>query len=722
MTTITETAFERVCRAVEDHTGRPTRGSATNRMAVCPAHDDNDPSLSITRATDRVLINCQAGCDTTTILQELNLAAADLFDQPQERDRRAGRPTVVTTYDYTDENGTVLFCKDRLMPKSFRIWRPGTSRRKEWGIGDARRVLYRLPKIIEAISEGRPILLVEGEKDVHSAERAGAVATCNFDGAARADQRPKWRPEYGDSLRGAHVVIVADNDEAGHAHARAARADLTGKAASVRVVRGLVDRPHADLTDHLEAGHTLDDLAPLDLDQPAEPPSADEDADADPDPVDALIGELLDAADLDNIPAPEPVIRDILFRDTIARVYGESGTFKSFITLDFAGCVGTGIDWHGRPVRQGLVLYIVAEGARGVRKRVRAWEQYHRRKMTGVKFLPRPVQSKSAEWDVLIAACERLQPVLIIVDTQARVTVGVEENSATEMGVFIDKVERMRAACAACVLLVHHAGYNGGHGRGSTSVKGAMQTELSVTRRGKGARDTVVTLATGKQKDDEELGDLQFKLRVIELDGEADADGRPITSVVLEPAAPAGPLPGSVEDVMAKLDQIGAPLDMGKAKVRAFATKHGVPLGRNDVLQEAINRRRARENRRSEAGPQTGPQPLQETMITGPENPVPDAGTSQGGIAGQTGPGPAGTSGDRGHSGGLVPDPRRPRAGTSPGPALCEGCGTALDPVFADTGSTRCAVCTTRTETCPDCGFGTDTQGHVINCLNGRPS
>lgn len=711
MTTITETAFERVCRAVADHTGRPVRGGGTNRAAVCPAHDDNDPSLSITRAADRVLVNCQAGCDVDAILTEIGLTRADLFDQPRQHTEKPGRPTLVIAYEYTDADGRVLFYKGRYQPKDFRVWRPKPGGGKEWGIGDAPRVLYRLPKVTEAIREGRPILLVEGEKDVHAAERAGAVATCNFDGAAKPNQRTKWRPEYGETLRGAHIVIVADNDDAGHAHARAAQADLLGKAASVRIVRGLVDTPHADLSDHLAAGHTLDDLAPLDLDT-AEPPLEEEP----PDIVDALIAEMLDSAALDNIPAPEPVIRDVLYLDTIARVYGESGSFKSFITLDFAGCVGTGIDWHGHPVRKGLVVYIVAEGARGVRKRVRAWEQHHRRPMSNVKFLPRPVQSRSTEWDVLLAACERLQPTLIIVDTQARVTVGVEENSATEMGVFVDKVEKLRAASGACVLLVHHSGYNGGHGRGSTSVKGAMQTELSVSRRGKGARDTVVTLATGKQKDDEELADVQFKLRIIELAGEADEEGRPVTSVVLEPAAPTGPEPGSVEDVVAKLDAMAAPVGWGRDKVRTEAAKRGVVLGRDRVVSEALKQRRERQ---LFGRSQTCAQPPSDSMIAEQVEPVPEPGTDIDGTAGQDAREQAGTGGNEGTGEDLFPSSRRPRAGTGPRPAFCSGCGMPLDPVFADTGSTRCAVCTAKADTCPACGFGTDTQMHDINCLNG---
>lgn len=364
------------------------------------------------------------------------------------------------------------------------------------------------------------------------------------------------------------------------------------------------------------------------------------------DPVEALVAELLDTGDLDNIPAPEPIITGTLFVDSIARIYGESGSFKSFMTLDFAGCVGTGLPWHGRQVAQGLVIYLVAEGARGIRKRVRAWEQHHGRKMTGVKFLPRPVQSDSPEWNTLIAACERLRPSLIIIDTQARVTVGVEENSATEMGRFIHRVEQLRAASGACVLLVHHSGYRGDHGRGSTSVKGAMQTELSVTRKGKGVRETRVTLSTGKQKDDDELPDMVFALQVVELAGEAGWGGLPVTSVVLVPTdqEAEGQVPGSVEDGIAKLDAMDAPTGWSRRTARTEAAKRGIVLPRDTVLSEAIKYRRDRE----ESGSQSGSQPSPQTKIGEPLPMVPESGTTPNGTAGQSGSAPPGTSGNQG--------------------------------------------------------------------------
>ncbi|MFJ5893834.1 AAA family ATPase [Streptomyces californicus] len=314
-----------------------------------------------------------------------------------------------------------------------------------------------------------------------------------------------------------------------------------------------------------------------------------------------LEAELLGTDDLDNIPALEPIIYDVLFKDTLARVYGASGTFKSFMTLDMSASVGTGTPWHGQKVHQGEVIYLVAEGSRGIRKRVRAWEQHHGRKMTGVRFLPRPVQAMDPEWLLLIELCRRLQPSLIVVDTQARVTVGIEENSNTEMGRVVDRMEQLRAASGACVLLVHHTGHDGDRGRGATAVKGALQTELGVGRSGKNLDDTVVTLKTGKQKDDEELGDMPFGLHQILLDGEAKEDGAPVSSVVLVHLDPAGQPQartghqGRVEEIAARLDQEGVPASAGRDRLRAECGRLGIKA-ENGLLSDVAKHRKNRAN------------------------------------------------------------------------------------------------------------------------------
>jgi hypothetical protein len=239
------------------------------------------------------------------------------------------------------------------------------------------------------------IYVVEGEKDADRLVRAGEVATCNFEGAADNGQRPKWRPEYGDALRGARVVVVADNDPAGRAHAAAVAADLQGKAASVQVMVPAVSHAKADVSDHLDAGYKLADLVAaeeafpskakhgkLEEDDPAEQP---------PSRIDQLRAALLDSKSLDSLPDPQPVIDGVLYLDSLAWLHGKPGHGKSFVALDWAACVAAGLPWQGCETRQGTVLYVIAEGVSGLRQRVRAWEEHAGQHMD-VIFLPIAVQ------------------------------------------------------------------------------------------------------------------------------------------------------------------------------------------------------------------------------------------------------------------------------------------------------------------------------------------
>lgn len=255
------TAYADVLERVAQQTGYIPRGRDWQKDGRCPAHEDHSPSLSIGRGDDgRVLIACRAGCPTDAILEALGMTTRDLF-HVELADGRG--PAVVAEYRYVDERGELLFVVERRSPKGFRQRRPDGRGGWVWKLGDTRRVLYRLPEVLAAAASGNTVYVAEGEKDVHALELAGVVATCNPAGAG------KWRPEYGDMLRDAHVVIVADVDEAGRQHARQVLADLTGKAASVRIVEPATGK---DAADHLSAGGRVEDLvdvAPHDLSAPA---------------------------------------------------------------------------------------------------------------------------------------------------------------------------------------------------------------------------------------------------------------------------------------------------------------------------------------------------------------------------------------------------------------------------------------------------------------------
>ncbi|MGC4942130.1 AAA family ATPase [Kribbella sp. DT2] len=217
---------------------------------------------------------------------------------------------------------------------------------------------------------------------------------------------------------------------------------------------------------------------------------------------------LVDSEGLEGIPEPVPLITATLFTDSTAWIVGKPGHGKSFVALDIAGCVGTGQPWQDRGVIQGLVLYVAAEGVSGMKRRVRAWEQSYGRKMTGVVWLPMAVQAgKPAEWRGLRELAAELKPAMIVLDTQARITVGMEENAAKDMGEFIDALEKLRQATGACVLTVHHQGRSGDHMRGSTAMDGAATTVIRVEK-----DEDVITVKNPKQKDVDEFDDIELKL------------------------------------------------------------------------------------------------------------------------------------------------------------------------------------------------------------------
>lgn len=234
------------------------KGTATGWMALCPAHDDRNPSLSIAEGSDgRILLHCHAGCATPAVCAALGIPEADLFPG-QGGNGTAAR--IVASYDYVDEAGKLLFQVCRFDPKNFRQRKPDGKGGWVWNTKGVRRVPFRLPQVLAAANEGRPVYICEGEKDCLAMSGAGFTATCNPGGAG------KWQDSYSAPLRGAIVVIIADKDEPGRKHAQDVARHLHGVAASVKVIEvpEVDGRPRKDAADYFSSGgqaSQLDELA-----------------------------------------------------------------------------------------------------------------------------------------------------------------------------------------------------------------------------------------------------------------------------------------------------------------------------------------------------------------------------------------------------------------------------------------------------------------------------
>ena len=232
------------------------QAGADSWMACCPAHADSSPSLSITLADDdKVLIHCHAGCKLDDVLVAVGMKRSDLFPPKQANDERR---TLTDTYHYHDENGVLLYDVLRYWPKDFRQ-RAANGATGKGCMDGVRRVLYRLPHVIEAVKNGETVYITEGEKDADRLVREGYCATTAAQGAG------KWKTVAGSTkyLLHANVVIIRDNDNAGRQHAADVYRDVRKGAKNVVIKQAAIGK---DASDHFDAGMTIDELVDADTD------------------------------------------------------------------------------------------------------------------------------------------------------------------------------------------------------------------------------------------------------------------------------------------------------------------------------------------------------------------------------------------------------------------------------------------------------------------------
>lgn len=229
-------------------------------MALCPAHDDTTPSLSIDEGDDgRLLLKCHASCTIDEICAAMRITKSELFPARQDRSSPMGK--IMKMYDYVDEGGKLQFQVVRLAPKAFRQRKPTENGGWDWSVKDVRVVLYKLPEVRAAAEHSGTVYIVEGEKDADNCLMRGLIATTNAMGAG------KWKKEHSDQVAGAgRVVILPDNDVAGIQHAVEIASALRGQVKDLRVVRlppQLGEHAVKDVSDYFAAGGDRQSLEAL---------------------------------------------------------------------------------------------------------------------------------------------------------------------------------------------------------------------------------------------------------------------------------------------------------------------------------------------------------------------------------------------------------------------------------------------------------------------------
>jgi hypothetical protein len=439
----------------------------------CPAHDDRTPSLHVSDRDGRVLLSCQAGCETRAVLDAAELDWPDLF-----HDSRNGAREIVDTYDYTDPDGRLAFQTVRYWPKDFRQRQPDGAGGWIWSINEPRcvRWLYRSTRVLEALERGEPIFIAEGEKDVDALEQLGLYATTNPMGAG------KWRDEHARMLIGAaDVNVIRDRDEEGRKHAAAVVASLR----RVGVEPTLLEpRSGKDVSEHLAARHSWMALVEIDagaLVAADESPPIQPESEQRPAILDELLFDMQAAVEHADDPLPY-VIDPIAVQGVLTALVAKHSAFKSFLmmVLGYRCHAGLG-EIAGLPCAPVTALYVDAEN--------------------GAKLMGRRFKSSGIPADgLLVADGARLRlpkdvgklralikatgAKLVILDALRRLTPGLSEDSSQDMTPVMAALANLARELDVAIVLLHHQSSKPGAppSRGSSAIEDQADVAFRMTR------------------------------------------------------------------------------------------------------------------------------------------------------------------------------------------------------------------------------------------------
>ena len=327
----------------------------------------------------------------------------------------------------------------------------------------------------------KPIIISEGEKANLGAENIYKGDCVTWHGGVNSWKKADWSPIFG-----REVWIWPDNDEAGKKCSEEMHKFLKKKGCLVSVITPPEDFAEKDdLWDAYESGYfkntkELEDYA---LDNKL-----------------YLGGNEFEFLSYDEMEAndrpPEWLIDKIAEKETVVSIYAEPKAGKSFVGISMMLAIATGEEWYGYKTEESGVLYFCGEGEKSIFKRILAWEEHFETPLKGKKFKvsnrPARILDDEDYEDVLAKAHKAKKEFgklgLIVIDTLQRNFGSGDENSTSDMNLFIQRVDRLKFETGACIMLVHHTGHAGSksngvrRGRGSSVLPASVDSEFFIER------------------------------------------------------------------------------------------------------------------------------------------------------------------------------------------------------------------------------------------------
>lgn len=232
------------------------------------------------------------------------------------------------------------------------------------------------------------------------------------------------------------------------------------------------------------------------------------------------------------------LIKPFCERDTLSILFGDSGTYKSFILLDQLLHVAYGMDYHGHPTHQGPAVLVVGEGSGGIARRIAAWKLAHNKPLDDdvplyVSTLPAQLIDQDNAQTVADAVAHHCEHAAMIgIDTLSTNAGDADESSNADMArLMVNIGVHLRARFRACIKIVHHVGHGEkGRERGAYTIRGNADARERAEMQDEATR--TVNFTCEKVKDGEHWPPVAFRMERIEIPGIADSEGEPVHSLV----------------------------------------------------------------------------------------------------------------------------------------------------------------------------------------------
>jgi DNA-binding transcriptional ArsR family regulator len=408
-------------------------------LALCPAHDDKEPSLHISLKGETILLHCFAGCSLDAICDALHIEPRELFVGDSTRSEPApeglsleafarakclesellrqaqvtqgsyqGKPAVLFRYRDTEGDLQAIRYRIALTGDRFRWQKGAEPKRLAYGA-------WWLPQWRE--KNRRVVVLVEGESDALTLWQVGVPAI----GIAGANNLSEYHLKL---LEGLQVAVWQEPDSGGITFAQKA-SELFQNVRVIQPPEGFKDASDLWLkcvTEHGEQAKAIFKERVRQLLAQAKPVEPETIRDEVTDTIYAVPSSLPELLDLGTIPEPPPIawlVDNIIPARFITNLYADSGQGKSYLTLYLALCCVTGQPFVGKPVTKGKVLYLDWE--LDAETTARRWYAICRgagfeSALRGLLYC-RMVEPISQAFSAIRKLVEQHEPVLVIIDS-----------------------------------------------------------------------------------------------------------------------------------------------------------------------------------------------------------------------------------------------------------------------------------------------------------------